>query len=288
MCGFPVNIRNPKYTDISTVYMQVPCGKCADCLKERANQWYIRLHYENKVATSAYFVTLTYEVPKRTFNGLLTVDKRDLQLYLKRLRKLDRTTGIKYYACSEYGEKFHRPHYHLIIFNVQDRNNLIRAWEINQEIGNDGSPIMDKVPIGKVDIGTVEPGSMRYVTGYIEKRIGIPQSDYDDRMPEFSLMSKNMGLYFIDHVASFNTLNQVGYTVLNGKKYNLSRYYKNKIFKDYEKAIIGEQNRLRYLQIQDQRVKNFPSLEACEKNQREVIIGANRGKPIISSNPLAQ
>ena len=41
--------------------MFVPCGRCAACLSNRANDWVTRLRAETQAATSAYFVTLTYE-----------------------------------------------------------------------------------------------------------------------------------------------------------------------------------------------------------------------------------
>ena len=38
----------------------VPCGKCVECLKRRQREWFIRLEQECLVASSAFFVTLTY------------------------------------------------------------------------------------------------------------------------------------------------------------------------------------------------------------------------------------
>lgn len=157
----------------------VPCGKCAQCLQKRSNQWNIRLQYHQKDVKSQHFVTLTYQVPPRSYNDLATVKKVDLQNFFKRLRKREGTnTDISYYAVSEYGTQFHRPHYHIILFNVKDVRNIMRAWTIDNKL------------IGLVDVADVTPASIAYVTSYIGKKIGIPLYDYDDRTPEFSLMSK--------------------------------------------------------------------------------------------------
>lgn len=52
-----------------------------------------------------------------------TVCKRDVQLFLKRLRKRLEPFKVRYFICSEYGPETHRPHYHGIIFNYPyDRN----------------------------------------------------------------------------------------------------------------------------------------------------------------------
>lgn len=241
MCDFPVTVRNPnKIGKLGYSTMEVPCGKCAACLQRRANQWSLRLHYQQKVSINAHFITLTYANPPRTDKGLFTACKTDLQSFFKRLRERERrrkyvfnpaygmlhanymgaiytsslSQGIKYYACSEYGEKYQRPHYHAIVFGVDDERNYVRSW--------------DK---GQIDIGTVTPESIAYVAGYIGKRI-IPYTDpeEDDRLKEFSLMSKNMGLTYIDHAATWHEQTMNAYTVLNGIKYALPRYYKEKIF----------------------------------------------------------
>ena len=73
------------------------------------------------------FVTLTYRdetIPwvrnEETDTWHQTLDKRHLQLYLKRVRKhISRwDMHLRHFACGEYGEKTGRPHYHLIAFGL--------------------------------------------------------------------------------------------------------------------------------------------------------------------------
>ena len=82
-CLNPVDIRDPRFS--YKKYMLVPCGKCLHCKLNSAKMWSIRIMHELKSWDSALFVTLTYNdehLPKDN-----SLDKRDLQLFFKRLRK---------------------------------------------------------------------------------------------------------------------------------------------------------------------------------------------------------
>lgn len=125
----------------------LPCGKCLGCRLEYARQWAIRCVLESKMHNENCFITLTYRDKDLPENK--SVSKRDLQLFIKRLRKAIRYKGVlpkfdkamriqyykqwwhpnytepkiekvyrklKYYACGEYGDKNDRPHYHLCLF----------------------------------------------------------------------------------------------------------------------------------------------------------------------------
>ena len=64
------------------------------------------------------FITLTFndeELNKRANPGSLNV--RDFQLFMKKLRKKHPEKKICFFHCGEYGEKNNRPHYHALIYN---------------------------------------------------------------------------------------------------------------------------------------------------------------------------
>lgn len=65
-------------------------------------------------------ISLSRLLKKFNLNGLVpVVSSRDLQLYIKRLRKtIDKKyhEKIRFYAVSEYGPVHYRPHYHLLLF----------------------------------------------------------------------------------------------------------------------------------------------------------------------------
>lgn len=98
--------------------MTVPCGKCLACLSQKSREWTMRLshewYYYNQ--RNSIFLTLTYDNNHIPDN--YSLNRRDVQLYLKRLRK----AGLKFkYLCAgEYGFKYGRPHYHLIIFGIKN------------------------------------------------------------------------------------------------------------------------------------------------------------------------
>lgn len=102
------------------------CGKCEYCRQTQRRAWAKRMMAEWRYGFKfAYFLTLTYD----DFHLPLTsdpdsmiirpdVNKRDVQLFLKRFRKrYGRVTGsIRYFCVSELGDQTLRPHYHIILF----------------------------------------------------------------------------------------------------------------------------------------------------------------------------
>jgi len=202
----------------------VPCGKCPPCKLRRVNSWVFRLLEEEKVSTSAHFVTLTYNtdhVPI-TPNGFMGLRKSDFQDYMKRLRKLCPEHKLKYYACGEYGSKTQRPHYHAIVFNVPDKGMFFDAWSLHDN------------PLGSVHVGSVSSDSVAYTMKYIDKSHWHKKHSRDDRPPEFALMSKGLGSNYITDplvVAYHNRAPDVLYlTKLSGHKIAMPRYYRTKLF----------------------------------------------------------
>lgn len=114
------------------IWLKVPCGKCLECKQQRSKEWAFRLEQEMKDWQHCAFITLTYDddnlpvynsklgfvVRGRHNKGMSTLYKRDLTLFLKRLRYKE--YGIfkfKYFAIGEYGfNGTCRPHYHILLF----------------------------------------------------------------------------------------------------------------------------------------------------------------------------
>lgn len=206
----------------------VPCSRCEACLQRRRADWTFRLQKEQKASNTSHFVTLTYAEEYVPLNDNLdkTLVKEHLQKFIKRLRKYQEKEikwKIKYYAVGEYGGKFGRPHYHLILFNCTENTieNLNRIW-YNPKT---------KESLGLTYTGTVEAASVHYVTGYVLMNL----EDYEGKQKPFSLMSKGLGKqYLYDNWRYHKQLDENGdqiFTVRNnGKLQYIPRYYKDKLF----------------------------------------------------------
>lgn len=225
----------PKWDEKQYTWMSLPCGKCPNCMKRRTSGWSFRLVKEGEVSDTALFVTLTYDtqyVPL-TKNGYMTLDKRDIQTFMKRLRK-DSDRKLKYYICGEYGGKRNRPHYHAIIFNA-DPEKVEKAWSYYTPGGR-------RISLGSVYIGTVTGASIGYVLKYMQKIPRKKLHERDDRSKEFSLMSKGLGAnYVTDAMKKWHhnsILDRMYVPMLDNKKIATPRYYKDRVYSETQKLQI--------------------------------------------------
>lgn len=158
----------------------IPCGKCPACVQNKSLEWTARLMKESEEWKYTYFVTLTYDD-----EHIKDLNKRDIQLFLKRFRKY---TGFecKYYITGEYGETTGRSHYHAIFF-MNDKlddlvfysNNLYTSATFTNTWKN-----------GQVLISQdVNERSIKYTIGYTLKKIGETK---------VTLMSKGLGLKYLN------------------------------------------------------------------------------------------
>lgn len=226
-CITPITIQLKSGTCKSVA---VPCGRCLHCKKRRANGWAFRLaqHYKDEYVP-AHMLTLTYDtdhVPI-TPNGFMSLRSKDVQDFMKRLRY---HTGqkLKYYCTGEYGGKYGRPHYHIIIFGLSDPlgHNLEKSWTFGT---------MHLAPLNEATIG--------YTLKYITKAQWRAKHDRDDREKPKSLMSKKLGAnYITEEIIQWHKQDLLKrmYVVLDGDvKVSMPRYYKEKIYDTYERELIG-------------------------------------------------
>lgn len=227
-CFSPIRIERSEFKRLDDQYAMVPCGRCPNCLKRRSSNWGFRLQREAERSRTSLFVTLTYDtkfVPI-TSKGFMTLSKRDVQLFFKRLRKLHfykygKEWPIRYYCAGEYGSERRRPHYHIILFNA-DELDIAKAW-CDPTTG---------LPIGNIDIGQVSGASIAYTVKYINKGPWKPMHQNDDRCPEFPLMSKRLGSNWLTEsvVNSYRSNIEKSYILLEGgAKMGIPRYFKDKI-----------------------------------------------------------
>lgn len=101
--------------------MPVPCGKCYACRYNYTQQWIDRLEMETRTSSRpVYFVTLTYRdscLPLSP-DGRPQLDPKEVQNFVKRLRKRLSPDRLRYVYIGEYGGKTFRPHYHFVLFGA--------------------------------------------------------------------------------------------------------------------------------------------------------------------------
>ena len=186
----------------------IPCGRCIGCKLDYSRMWADRMMLELDAHDGkGVFLTLTYDddhVPilfDEYDNSLgMTLDKRDCQLFMKRLRKEFKDKKIRFFASGEYGPTYGRPHMHLILFGVglDDFSPLLLRGK--NEIGQ---PYYCSGLLGKVWtsgfslLSGVSWETCAYVARYVVKKIGtmyLSEPDPDGFTPEFSLMSRMPGI----------------------------------------------------------------------------------------------
>lgn len=222
----------------------VPCGKCYECKLRRVNTWAFRLMQEEKISSSANFLTLTYNeenVPYASYAP--TLWKPDLQNFFKRLRKLNKNK-IKYYACGEYGS-LGRPHYHIILFN-HDVETIEDSWSLNDK------------PIGRFQLDECNEATIKYTVKYMQKK-SVVFGEHDDRIKEFSLMSKGLGKnYLTSEMVKWHLSDVENRSIVktyDNQTLPLPRYYRDKIFSEADKLKIKKANIERALNERDELAK---------------------------------
>lgn len=192
-CPYPVSIRNPeldKFVGWSAhisneatfnpltgeevkLRIEVPCGRCIICREQRRNMWADRLELESREAAITYFCTFTYNEQ----NCPAQLQKQDLQKFFKRFRH---RYSCRFFACGEYGDHFHRPHYHAVIF-LQEM--------VDKETFE--AVLREKWPFGFVMARVADREAFRYVAKYTIKYLREVPSGVE--LP-FAVMSRRPGI----------------------------------------------------------------------------------------------
>lgn len=209
----------------------VACGHCLECLKDKSVEWAFRIVHEASFYSANCFITLTYDDKHMNYNefGEPSVDRREVQLFMKRLRKLLSPQRVRFFACGEYGSKYGRPHYHLIIFNW-----LPSDIEFFRRDGSDDlyrSRILEQLwPKGFSSVGKLSFQSALYCAKYMNKILFdkhyLPKPKFEQVVvgpnPSFVQMSTRPGIGF-DYVYRVDLKSDKVY--VNGRAHKIPRYY---------------------------------------------------------------
>lgn len=179
----------------------VPCGKCELCLSHRRSEWSVRIQlHADSYEKMPLFVTLTYDNDHLSYgdDGQPTLCRSDLQLFIKRYKDVNKlyNTDFTYFGCGEYGDKFHRPHYHLIIFGDEELYNL---YDKSLEAAN--RRIEASWQNGHAFVCVATWAGIHYVTKYVLKE---NPEDYNNtcKLRPFTVASQGIGLKWLDSPAA--------------------------------------------------------------------------------------
>ena len=219
----------PQRLDFFDDVVTLPCGHCLLCRAALQEEWATRCWLESQQYDNNMFVTLTYNPQSTPKEG---VNKEDLSRFLHTLREYFRRnynhSGIRYYACGEYGGKTARPHYHLILFNCPHfaDEKFYKKNEYNHKMYR--SEILNKLwHKGNCVIGSATRHSIDYVTSFMLKANGkIPE----EANREFQCMSNRKGLgydYLIKNIDSIIADDKIRIT--GNKTVAVPKYFDKKI-----------------------------------------------------------
>lgn len=245
----------------------IRCGRCEGCRVDKSREWANRLLLEKEYYPDdqCWFVTLTYDedhVPRSAYGDpetgeaqpSMTLSKRDLQLFMKRLRK-NANVPIRFFACGEYGPQTMRPHYHVILFGLQladlvpygkgeagfmyyQSNWLTSQWSVRDAPRRHGcvtplsaDPEYFCTPLGRVLVSPASWQTFAYVARYTTKKLYGKEAKYYEQfniVPPFLQMSLKPGIgaqWFKDHpdVYDFEYINVS--TPTGGKKFRPPQYF---------------------------------------------------------------
>lgn len=187
---------------------------------------------EAKMSVESHFLTLTYDEEHLPRVGeYSTLVKKDIQDFLKRLRKALDPVKLRYYLCGEYGETYGRPHYHVVVFLLSHPESDFRVLVDNSWT------------FGFVHFGSVSIDSANYVARYCTKLLtGKAKEWYIERniLPEFSLMSRRPGIgarwleKYGDEVKTHHNV------IVKGRKMSPPRYFRDKVYDEVDRRVVRD------------------------------------------------
>lgn len=228
-----------------------PCGHCEACQENYKNDWAVRVKHELSCHKESVFITLTYsdlhlslqnlEYGRDRFNSL---EKEELSLFIKRLRRSIEPLKIRFFASGEYGEKCtERPHYHVLIFGLSKDHDIFknkvpvyRGGQIKYYYLN--TPLW---PHGHIEVSARIPDekSAQYIAKYVAKKKGVSDKDYYKLrkiLPEFLLMSRRPGIGYLGIKKHSDFYKSHPYGRIGSFKVKLPRYVLDKVeqFTDFD------------------------------------------------------
>lgn len=212
--------------------VSLPCGKCVECLQSYSTEWANRCVLEASLHSSNCMITLTYAVSDGS------VHKRDVQLFMKRLRKFVKVP-VRFFLSGEYGKKGKRPHYHVIIFGwrppdleyffTRDEHFVYKSKCVSDVWLGKKDDVWKNLPrlAGFISVEDVTYKSAKYCAKYLQKLSDVPNGC---ELP-FTLMSLRPAIGLNAFKPSWI---DVGKMYISGREVGIPRYFRRKFGDSYE------------------------------------------------------
>lgn len=258
--------------------LSIPCGKCMGCRLERSRQWAVRCMHEASLYEDNCFVTLTFDdehLLKCCNDGSL--DRKHVQNFMKRLRKKFSDRKIRSFYCGEYGDKLGRPHYHLLLFNLDFPDRKYYKSVAGFKYFN--SEILSSIwTFGHAVIGDVSFESAAYVARYCTKKVTGKAADdyYKGKLPEFAQASLKPGLaneWFQQF--GMSDIFPLDECVVRGVKCKPPRYY-DKLLEAVDPALLEQVKERRVKraekQVKDNTYDRLLVREKCQEARMKQLV----------------
>lgn len=242
MCLYKIRIKNKKYEanksnegkvpemkDSRLNYIEVPCGRCMECKRSKANEWRVRLTEEIRQRKDGIFVTMTFSDEALVELGIdakgfgYSFENDIVRLAIKRMSERYRARegkALRHWLVTELGGQYsERIHVHGLIFCKNDYKQIKADWKY-----------------GNIWIGQyVSERTINYMTKYVMK-IDLKHSEYRSKI----FTSQGMGKGFLKREdVKLNMYKgedtDTSYTNRKGFKMNLPRYYKLKLWDEVQR-----------------------------------------------------
>lgn len=211
--------------DILAERIPIPCNLCEVCRINQQRELVTRASHEVLLTPNcSWFVTLTFGPEHLPEDGSL--NHEIFSKFMKRVRK--NVGQCRMMMAGEYGETGHRAHFHVLLFGLALPD--VRPRGRNSYF----SPLLEKCwGLGMVHVGKAEHASIRYVAGYVvkkltfargaerveERKVQLPSGRIERRRvkAEYGMASRNPGLGAKFADTYFPQVFNNGFVVINQK-----------------------------------------------------------------------